>query len=589
MLSFEVSFFDGVTEQESVQGGEEKGLVERVLVAVPERGGGAAGVAERVHVEIAKLFGIANQIRKGGGGLRVIHIMPLPESCHNEMVLDDKGDEFAAFGVDLEALEERAGEAHAAFAVILDGHGLADVVQEQDEIEQGGLGRLMQRLAVLEGDRLGFGEDAVELADGVEGVDVGRVTVIKLVLHEAGEPVERRDEPPQHAELVHELQRRKDRTGLPQDGAEAEVGVGGLQHAPGEQRQRLADEGGEVEIRRGVELLAVAEDADEAHGVLREDRGGAGGQLAAAQHEAVDLLDTLGAAHAQHLTKRQQGAAGFLDGQRQAVLDDHGDAINGLRLAVIILHEVLDALEDIVLAVAQALGDARLHLEVEEVGGAIADEVKLVADAQEEIVGALEVGKLLAAKVIERVQLLHALDAQLHAGHPEGVLIVAQAADAVLDVGFLQEGGVAVFRAARGLVVEAVGDVALGILRGGEVAVGLGKSLVERGLAGDEVRFEQGGFRLDVLARLHEDLVDGPRGMADLQVAVPEEVEDLVDQMFLQRLHDRRLRLRGEEEHHVDVALRAELMPAVAAERDQADRGGQFAMGAAVRIEGVVE
>ena len=50
-----------------------------------------------------------------------------------------------------------------------------------------------------------------------------------------------------------------------QDGAEADVGVGRLQHAPREQRQRLADEGGEVEIRRGAELLAVAEDADEAH------------------------------------------------------------------------------------------------------------------------------------------------------------------------------------------------------------------------------------------------------------------------------------------------------------------------------------
>ena len=140
-----------------------------------------------------------------------------------------------------------------------------------------------------------------------------------------------------------------------------------------------------------------------------------------------------------------------------------------------------------------------------------------------------------------------------------------------------------------GLVGEAVGDVALGILRGGEIAVGLGKGLVERGRAGDEVRFEQGGLRLDVLARLHEDLVDGAGGMADLEVAVPEEVEDLVDEVFLQRLHDRRFGLRREEEHHVDVALRAEFVPAVAAEGDQADRGGQVAVGAAVRIEGVVE
>ena len=79
--------------------------------------------------------------------------------------------------------------------------GLADVVQEQDEIEQGGVGGFVQFLAVFERDRLGLGEDAVELADGVEGVDVGRVAVVELVLHEAGEPVERRDEPPQHARV----------------------------------------------------------------------------------------------------------------------------------------------------------------------------------------------------------------------------------------------------------------------------------------------------------------------------------------------------------------------------------------------------
>ena len=43
------------------------------------------------------------------------------------------------------------------------------------------------------------------------------------------------------------------------------------------------------------------------------------------------------AAQAQHLAKRQQGAAVFPDGQRQAVFDDLRDAVDGLRLAVVIL------------------------------------------------------------------------------------------------------------------------------------------------------------------------------------------------------------------------------------------------------------
>jgi hypothetical protein len=94
---------------------------------------------------------------------------------------------------------------------------------------------------------------------------------------------------------------------------------------------------------------------------------------------------------------------------------------------------------------------------------------------------------------------------------------------------------------------------------------------------------------MDVAAGFRQGLVDGAGGMAHLEVAIPEDVKDLVDEVFLQRLDQGRLGFRGKEEHHIDVAQRVEFVPAVPAQRDQADRGGQFAVAATVGIERIVE
>jgi len=66
------------------------------------------------------------------------------------------------------------------------------------------------------------------------------------------------------------------------------------------------------------------------------------------------------------------------------------------------------------------------------------------------MVGALEGAELGGLQVVLLLQLVHARDAKAHPGHPQGVLIVAQAADAVLDVGLLHEDGVAVLHPAAG-------------------------------------------------------------------------------------------------------------------------------------------
>ena len=72
------------------EGGAIKAGMEGILVAVPEAGRRAAGVAKRVDVEIAQLLGVSDELGKCSGSLGVIYIPLLPESCHHEMIFDDK-------------------------------------------------------------------------------------------------------------------------------------------------------------------------------------------------------------------------------------------------------------------------------------------------------------------------------------------------------------------------------------------------------------------------------------------------------------------------------------------------------------------
>jgi hypothetical protein len=152
--------------------------------------------------------------------------MPLPESCHDEVIFDDKCDDFTVLGVDLEAFQEGNGQPGAALTVILDADSLADIMQEQDEVEQRRLVGFVQLRAVFQRDRLGLGENSVEFPDGAERMDVSGVPVIKLMLDEAGQAGELRNEPSQHAQFVHELEGGKDRARLLENALEADVGVG---------------------------------------------------------------------------------------------------------------------------------------------------------------------------------------------------------------------------------------------------------------------------------------------------------------------------------------------------------------------------
>ena len=159
--------------------------------------------------------------------------------------------------------------------------------------------------------------------------------------------------------------------------------------------------------------------------------------------------------------------------------------------------------------------------------------MKLVADAEEEIVGALEGREVVGAEVVLRGKLVDLGDVELHAGHPHGVLVIAQATHAVLDVGFLVEDGVGILGAPVGLILDARGDVVLRVLGGVVAAVGLREGVVEFLRTRDAPRLQHRRLGLDVFPRLGERFVNRASDVADLEAAVPEDVENLGREVLL--------------------------------------------------------
>lgn len=177
---------------------EERG-VERVLVAVPEAGRRPARVAERMDVEVAQAVGVTDHLCEGSRRIGIINIPLLPKPCHDQMIFDDEEDKFAAGGVDFHPVQERPGDGDPAFGMSFDPPRFSDIMKQENEIEQRGVGSFVQRRAVFQAHRLGIRKNIVQLADGVQRMDVGGVAVVKFVLNEAGQGIEFGYEPAQHA------------------------------------------------------------------------------------------------------------------------------------------------------------------------------------------------------------------------------------------------------------------------------------------------------------------------------------------------------------------------------------------------------
>ena len=102
-----------------------------------------------MDVEHPQALGVEHQFGEGGGGVGIIDVTLLPESCHRQMIFDDEDGNGSGFRGEAEAFQQRFGEPDAAFGVALDALGFADVVEQKYQIQLGGIGDLVEGLAVF--------------------------------------------------------------------------------------------------------------------------------------------------------------------------------------------------------------------------------------------------------------------------------------------------------------------------------------------------------------------------------------------------------------------------------------------------------
>ena len=275
--------------------------------------------------------------------------------------------------------------------------GLAGVVEEQREIEHGRVLELLKELLVFCELRLGRIDQAIEFLDADEGVLVGRVAMEKLVLHEAGQLAELRDVTPEEIDLVHGAQDRADLALARADGEEGfprracaywKVRSTRCKPAADEMRavrglssssrccmcwnRRIIRAGSWVKTfeRSGVEQ---ALDGCRSRRSARRVFG-----FALAQ-EAEKAVAPCAASRAESERRSERSSVILVD---------------VARVLVVVAHEGLAAPQDILLRVVQLVGDLQLLAEHDDIRGAFVQVVQFGPDAQEEIVGAVELAAL---------------------------------------------------------------------------------------------------------------------------------------------------------------------------------------------------
>jgi hypothetical protein len=119
-----------------------------------------------------------------------------------------------------------------------------------------------------------------------------------------------------------------------------------------------------------------------------------------------------------------------------------------------VAHELFDAFDGGTISVTELRGDRRLDGFGEDIDRPIDLVMKFVAGAQQVIVGRFELFAFAFADHFPDLKVFQGERPVFEKSHPEQVLVIAQPAAAVLDIGLLHAGGIAVFGAACGLILQ---------------------------------------------------------------------------------------------------------------------------------------
>lgn len=459
----------------------------------------------------------------------VIEISALGDLCHGEVVFDDDPERVSGGAVEVEAACDIDGDDAAEFGVTGFGEGFTGVVEEQSEVEQERTFEVAEDIAVLgEGRFFGF-PDLVEFGEADEGMLVGRVLVIELVLDEAGEFAELGDVFAEETDLVHGPEDGGDVAALVEDFEEGLVDVFVAEEGAIDEGDLVPDHLGEVGAELEAALLEVEEDAHEASGLVAENPRGGGGDGGGGDFETVDEQGFCGLGSTAVEDAAEEGdARGGLRGEGEALFEGASDEVEVAEVTVEILHEPLETDARGAIGVAEAVGDGGLDAAGEDVDGAVGLVVQFVAGAEEEVVGVVELACFGVVDELFSFEFLEGAGAVFEEGHPEEILVIAEAAAAIFDIRFLEEGGVTELGAARDLVFDSGFDVILLLIDDAASEDGGLEFFEEIEVTIDEAGFDEGGFGLEIGIGDFGAFGEIADGVSDFEADIPERVEEAI-------------------------------------------------------------
>ena len=417
-----------------------------------------------------------------------------------------------------------------------------------------------------------------EIGDGLDGAQrvlIDRVMMIHVELGLRDDRAEFGDRAAEHAGLVHAAQGE---AGLlaAEDGIEDQR-AGFRQHAHG--FCETAQVACQRRQRGGVDVLLLApgqgEEADHVERIARHDG-------------VVGDADAAGVDHEAWLRQRLRRAGGketaqafglFLMVCFQLGSEDARQAADILGDEEIALHEALDALLALAVAVAHAGGDLGLQVETQPVLGAAGDEVDVAAHGPEKTRSADEDSILM---IRERTGFHHLLKgvAAVHVlADPVERLQVAKTAFAFLEVRFDDVAGISGAGMAGIALGQLVGDE-LGILAFHRLALEEGHHFVGQCLVpADEAGVQHTGLDRHVILGELDAFHRCTECVADLQPHVPEGIKHVFDHTFRMRTG-----LVGAQEEKVGIRGRRHDSPAIAADSDDRQTLGFGRVGGSVDV-----
>ena len=119
------------------------------------------------------------------------------------MVANHEKDLLLMCGIDSEAVQDDSSHLRSTFGMPLDPNRLSNVVQKENKVQERWCRILAQAFTILIVDGFVRQKYVIEYSHGAERVYVRRVTMIILMLHQAGKPLEFRNESPKHPEVMH--------------------------------------------------------------------------------------------------------------------------------------------------------------------------------------------------------------------------------------------------------------------------------------------------------------------------------------------------------------------------------------------------